>query len=65
MITYAYEELNLNRIQIVSDVKNMPSCRVPEKLGFTKEGIIRAYYRSSDGFHDCAMYSLLKDEWKG
>ena len=64
LITYAYEQLHLNRLQILVDVANIPSCRVPESLGFTKEGVIRHFYRASDGFRDCALYSLLRHEWK-
>ncbi len=65
LIAYAYEELDLNRIEIVADVGNIPSCRIPEKIGFAKESVMRACYRSADGFRDCARYSLLKSEWKG
>ena len=65
LIAYAYEELDMNRIEIVADVENIPSRRIPEKIGFVKEGVIPACYQSVDGFRDCARYSLLKSAWKG
>ncbi len=63
-VTYAFAEIGLNRIQILPDAANLPSHRVPEKLGFKREAVLRAYYRSASGFRDCALYSMLKDEWE-
>ncbi len=65
MITYAFERLKLNRTQITPDVENEPSCRIPETLGFIKEGIMRDFYRLPEGFRDVAVYSMLKREWNG
>ncbi|HEV8245486.1 MAG TPA: GNAT family protein, partial [Polyangiaceae bacterium] len=62
-VSYAFAEVGLNRIQVCADTTNLPSLRVPEKLGFTKEGILRSYYRSASGFRDCALYSMLKADW--
>ncbi len=63
LVSYAFAEGGLNRIQICADTVNLPSLRVPEKLGFTKEGVLRSYYRSASGFRDCVLFSMLKDEW--
>jgi ribosomal-protein-serine acetyltransferase len=63
LVSYAYTELNLNRIQICPDTANLPSLRVPEKLGFTKESVLRSYYRAAGGYRDCALYAMLKAEW--
>jgi ribosomal-protein-serine acetyltransferase len=63
LIGYAFTEVGLNRIQICSDTANLPSLRVPEKLGFTKGGVLRARYRAAGGPRDCAQYSILKADW--
>jgi ribosomal-protein-serine acetyltransferase len=63
MVTYAFAEVGLNRLQIVPDTANLPSRRIPQKLGFSHEGVLRAYYRTAAGYRDCALYSLLRDEW--
>jgi ribosomal-protein-serine acetyltransferase len=60
---YTFAELGLHRLQIYADTANLPSIRVPEKLRFTKAGVLRSHYRSASGFRDCALYSMLKDEW--
>ena len=63
LLKHAFAQLGLHRIQICTDTANRASRRVPEKLGFTQEGILRSYYHSAGGFRDCALYSMLKDEW--
>jgi ribosomal-protein-serine acetyltransferase len=63
LVGHAYAEVGLNRLQIYPDTANLPSLRVPEKLGFKMEGVLRSYYRSAGGFRDCALYSMLKEEW--
>ena len=38
---FAFQELQLNRIQIKCAVGIQPSSKIPQKLGFTLEGIQR------------------------
>lgn len=63
LVSYGFRELGLNRIQLLPDVDNRASCGVPERLGFTKEGIIRDCYRGLSGYRDCAMYAILARDW--
>jgi ribosomal-protein-serine acetyltransferase len=63
LVTYAYAELGLNRLVIGPDTANLPSRRVPEKLDFSMEGVARAAYRAESGFRDCAIYSMLREDW--
>jgi len=60
LISYGFEELNLNRITIIADPRNTPSCAVAERLGFTKEGVLREFYKTSTGWGDGVLYSILK-----
>jgi RimJ/RimL family protein N-acetyltransferase len=59
---WALQELGLPRVQLVTDPENVPSQRVAENAGFTREGLLRRYIETRRGRRDCVMYSLLPDE---
>jgi len=64
LLKYAYEELGHNRVQIKCAVGNMKSSRIPEKLGFTFEGVEREGELKADGtYRDVKVYSMLKREF--
>lgn len=61
---FVFDELSLNRVQIKCAVGNMPSNRIPQRLGFVLEGIEREGECAGDGtFRDLNVYSMLADEW--
>lgn len=62
IINYAFQELGLNRIEIKVAIDNHKSRAIPEKLGFTMEGISRQSEWLYDKFLDMAIYSMLKAE---
>ena len=62
IIEFGFEELKLNRIEIRLVVENKPSQLVAERLGFTKEGILRKAFNLNGHFHDQVVYSKLKSE---
>ena len=64
LIDFAFNNLNLNRVQFSCAVDNKKSCAIPERLGFKKEGIARQAEWLYDHFVDWQQYSLLKDDWK-
>ena len=41
LTTFAFNELQANRVEIRCDSRNVNSKRIPERLGFTLEGILR------------------------
>ena len=63
LIEIGFKEVGLHRIVIRAGVDNRRSRAVPERLGFTFEGIHREEGRGSGGFYDLAMYGLLDREW--
>ena len=60
---HALEELELQRLELVTDPDNVASQRVAEKVGFQREGVLRAHLRHPDGrIRDSVMFSLLPGE---
>lgn len=64
LVEYAFSELKMNRVQIRCASENMRSRAIPEKLGFTQEGVMRQAEKLSDRFVDLVIYGMLADEWK-
>lgn len=64
MIEYAYTELELNRIEIRAGVGNKKSRAIPERLGFTQEGVVREAEYVDGTYIDLAIYGLLKKEYR-
>jgi len=64
LLQYGFEVLMLNRIEIRCGVENVRSQRVPERLGFTKEGTLRQVENIRGQFIDHYLYSLLRDVYK-
>jgi RimJ/RimL family protein N-acetyltransferase len=59
---HALDELKLPSVQLVTDPDNLASQRVAEKVGFRREGVLRAHLRHPDGrIRDSVMFSLLPD----
>lgn len=63
MTRYAIGELKLNRVEIRAGVRNSKSRAIPERLGFTYEGILRQVEWLYDHFIDLTVYSMLAAEW--
>lgn len=60
----AFEVEGAHRVQICCDPGNAASNRVPEKLGFEKEGCLRARLAFDDGhFADTTHWGLLSHEF--
>ena len=62
LVAYAFAELGMARIQALVHPDNPASGRVLERLGFRREGLLRAYRAGEHGREDRVMYSLLADE---
>ena len=62
---YCFDELGLGRVEIRCAPQNTRSRQVPERLGFTQEGILRRMDRLESGWSDWVVYGLLRDERQG
>jgi ribosomal-protein-serine acetyltransferase len=63
LVDHAFRRWELNRVEIRVAVGNERSARIPERLGFTQEGVLRRAERHADGFKDNVVYSVLASEW--
>ena len=60
---WALDELGLQRLELITDPDNIASQRVAEKVGYRREGVLRAHLRHPDGrVRDSVMFSLLPGE---
>lgn len=59
---YAFDDLDLNRVEIQVGTDNAKSRAIPERLGFRQEGVLRDYERVGDRYLDIVVYSLLARE---
>lgn len=64
LVDHAFEAWALNRITIEAAVGNRLSRAIPERLGFTEEGVLRQSELVGGRFLDAALYSMLASEWK-
>jgi RimJ/RimL family protein N-acetyltransferase len=64
LFSYGFEKLNLQRIELKTDILNKQSRRAMEKLGAQEEGVLRSHMQMHhDRRRDTVYYSILADEW--
>jgi ribosomal-protein-serine acetyltransferase len=64
LIDYLFSELKLQRVEIRCATGNPRSCGVPQRLGFSKEGVLRQAQAFDDHYLDIEVYGLLAADWK-
>ncbi len=64
VIDYIFCNTDIERIDAFSSVENLASKKVMEKVGMHYEGLLRHYYKTRDGFHDCTLYGIIRNEWE-
>lgn len=64
LLGHAFEALRAWRVQLKTDLRNVVSQRAIERLGATREGVLRRHMLVRDGHvRDTVMYSVLDREW--
>ncbi|MFG3434976.1 GNAT family N-acetyltransferase [Lysinibacillus fusiformis] len=64
LLQYCFETLHLQRVQIKTDHENSQSQKAIERIGATKEGVLRNHMIRKDGTtRHTVMYSITLEEW--
>jgi RimJ/RimL family protein N-acetyltransferase len=64
LLEWAFDTLDLNRVQAETDTRNAASARVLEKLGFVREGTLREDCVVNGEVSDSWVYGLIRREWR-
>lgn len=64
VIDYMFKNTDIERIEAYNSVENPASGKVMEKVGMRKEGFSRHNYKTRDGFQDCTLFGIIRDEWE-
>jgi RimJ/RimL family protein N-acetyltransferase len=65
LIEMAFRQSDLRKLTAYVHDKNLASCRVLEKLGFKREGLLREHYIINGVPENELLFGLLKHEWAG
>jgi len=66
LLRHCFETLEMIRVQLKTDARNLRSQRAIERLGAAREGVLRHHRVMPDGyFRDSVYYSILAEEWPG
>jgi [ribosomal protein S5]-alanine N-acetyltransferase len=63
-LQYAFDKLNLNRLEADIDPRNLASAETLARLGFVKEGFLRERWIVGDEVSDSDIYGLLYKDWR-
>jgi diamine N-acetyltransferase len=63
MIHHAFDNLNLNRVQLVVLSTNKRAINLYKKIGFKKEGVLRQSVYKNGDFIDLVLMAIFKDDF--
>lgn len=64
VLQFAFDELNLHRVQLTVFSYNERAIALYEKLGFQREGVHREHLQRDGKRYDMYLYGLLRSEWE-
>jgi [ribosomal protein S5]-alanine N-acetyltransferase len=64
LLNYAFQTLDLNRLEADIDPRNEASAKTLDRLGFQKEGHMRERWIVNEEISDTWWYGLLRREWQ-
>lgn len=64
LLLYAFETLNLNRVQIQMPAYNSLAIAVANKIGFQQEGELRQAYFDKNEYHNVLQFGILKSDFE-
>ena len=64
MLGYVFGQLFFERVEMKTDVLNIPARKALQRIGATQEGILRSHTLLANGRRrDTIYYSILREEW--
>ena len=60
----AFEALGMDRLTAWANTRNGRSQAALERVGFKREGVLRAFHRHGDVLHDVVVFSMLRSSWE-
>jgi RimJ/RimL family protein N-acetyltransferase len=60
VLDHGFDALHLNRVEAHTDAANARSIRLLQRLGFWREGTFHDRFLEEDGYHDIALFVLLR-----
>lgn len=64
LLGHAFQDCEFGRVMLQTDVLNTRMQGAIEKMGASREGVLRRHKRRADGtFRDSVVFSILADEW--
>jgi RimJ/RimL family protein N-acetyltransferase len=64
MLCHAFETWNCNRVELLTDERNLRSRQAILRIGAKEEGVLRSHMVMRDGFiRSSVIYSITSAEW--
>jgi ribosomal-protein-alanine N-acetyltransferase len=63
LVDYLFHSTGLARVGATCDTDNIPSYKLLERIGFRREGTLRAALFHHARWHDVAIYGVMRAEW--
>jgi [ribosomal protein S5]-alanine N-acetyltransferase len=60
----AFRKLGLDRLTAWANTRNGRSQIALERVGFRREGVLRAWHRHGDTLHDVVVFGLTRAQWE-
>lgn len=64
VLEFAFEELELNRVELTCDEENGRAIRCYEKCGFLREGLLRQHRFVDGNFYHTVVMAVLRGDWE-
>lgn len=64
VLAHLFDERGLRRLEADIDPRNLPSCRLVERFGFQREGLLRQRWQLNGELCDSALYGLLRQDFR-
>ena len=63
VVEWGFQRFNLHKVYARAHIENKRSWRVMEKLGMTREGVLRGHWKMRDEHVDLVYYGVFRSDW--